>query len=179
MTTYGNLQGLMSNDPDLYCRYSRGLERLYSLREEKRPKQKPMVIWLCGPTGCGKTRLAMEFPGTRSLIVLNQKCFFDGYHGEDNVILDDLRSNSVPFNYLLMILDRYLNRVEVKGGTTAWNPKRIWITCPRRPEEEFQYRDKYNNGAFTVYEDVGQLTRRCDFILMWDTIHELWIWKKG
>lgn len=43
----------------------------------------------------------------------------------------------------------YALNVPVKCGFTWFNPKQIFITCPRIPTEEFV---NHNNGA--IYEDI-------------------------
>ena len=68
-----------------------------------------------------------------SVVLLSAGKWFDGYNGEDRVVIDDLRRDSMPFNFLLAVIDRYLARVPIKGGFTHWNPREIIITCPRRP----------------------------------------------
>jgi len=71
----------------------------------------------------------------------------------------------MAFNWLLRILDRYAVRAPIKGGFTWWNPKHIFITCPRLPCEEFV---RHSEGGNVVYEDIEQINRRCDEILQWN-----------
>lgn len=56
--------------------------------------------------------------------------------------------------------------VQVKGqkGGTFWNPELIIITCPRKPEDEFTYKDKWNDGTVTTFEDIQQVIRRLSVI---------------
>ena len=51
----------MRNEASIYCRHNRGLADLYKLKyRDHQVKVPPFVIWLAGPTGCGKTKLANE-----------------------------------------------------------------------------------------------------------------------
>lgn len=79
-----------------------------------------IVYW--GQTGSGKTRKACsENENAYILRASNHGVWFDGYNGQDVLILDDF-SGWIPLNLLLNVLDGYRLQVEVKGGTTiaAW-----------------------------------------------------------
>ncbi|AIF34799.1 replication-associated protein [Sewage-associated circular DNA virus-11] len=140
----------------VYVKYTRGLTAFRSLlREPRSPSRPPTVYWLHGPTGAGKTKHAWEFLegyfGTdqETWISNGSLRWFDGYDGHRGVILDDIRADSVPYNELLRLLDRYPYRVEYKGGTTEWIPEIIIITAPMGP---YQF--------FRVGDDIEQLLRR-------------------
>lgn len=107
------------------------------------------VIWYYGPTGCGKTKRAMEEAGDDCWISGKDLRWWQGYDGNEHVVIDDFRGDFCKFHELLRILDRYPYTVEVKGGSRQLLAKKIWITCPIRPE------DVYKNQ-----EDVNQLLRR-------------------
>ena len=57
----------------------------------------------------------------------------------------------VSFSFFLRLLDKYPVEVPIKNGFAIWRPKRLFITCPRVPEEEFV---KHTNEGNVVYEDV-------------------------
>lgn len=107
------------------------------------------VFWYYGPTGCGKTKRAIEEAGEDYWISGKDLKWWQGYDGHENVIIDDFRGDFCKFHELLRILDRYPYTVEVKGGSRQLLAKKIWITCPVHPE------DVYKNQ-----EDVNQLLRR-------------------
>lgn len=88
------------------------------------------VYW--GPTGTGKTRRCWEEAGTAAFAKMQGK-WFDGYEGQENVILDEFPDESIPLTLLLQMLDRYPLRVEVKGGSVGWSPRRIWISSNLHP----------------------------------------------
>jgi len=115
-------------------------------RGTNEPKE---VIWLWGPTGSGKSRWAWEtYPE------LYEKATFkwwDGYDGQETVLIDDFRGDYCKFHELLKLLDRYKYRGEIKGGTVEVTAKRFIVTCPFRPEEVYMGRTD---------EDLAQLLRR-------------------
>lgn len=118
---------------------------------------KPQVLWFWGPTGTGKTKAAFDIfsaPEHRYRNNGNMK-WWDGYDGQQNVIIDDIRCDSIPFPELLALLDRYEYRVEIKGGYRQFLAKRMIITCPFDPATMYWGKD----------ECVRQLLRRIDNIV--------------
>jgi len=81
--------------------------------------------------------------------------WWPNYDGEEDVIIDDLRSATYPFLELLGMTDRYPYTIEDKGTIRQFKARRIIITCPRCPGEEYKWE---------TMEDIGQLTRRIALI---------------
>lgn len=127
-------------------------------RMEVQRQNCPEVRWYYGPTGTGKTRTAIEEAEKEFGKYWKSHAtadWFDGYRGEEGVILDDIRSSTWPFQQLLQITDRYYLSLPIKGGFIRWNPKIIWITAPRGPEEIY-----YNYQQQQPYDGIEQLLRR-------------------
>jgi len=59
--------------------------------------------------------------------------WWPNYDGEEDVIIDDLRSATYPFLELLGMTDRYPYTIEDKGTIRQFKARRIIITCPRCP----------------------------------------------
>lgn len=141
--------------PGSYMRYSQHHFRIRSLFGGG-VREPPVVTWLWGSTGSGKTRAAYEQHPDLYACPPGKLQWFDGYFGQECALLDDLRAPDLPFAFLLRLLDRYPLQVPIKGGFTRWMPKVIIITAPKPPEELF--------ADHIADEDLAQLTRRIDTI---------------
>ena len=131
-------------------------EQIFKYREKPRTT-KPKVSWFYGDTGTGKTREAVENCTSRFYIKDNANKWWEGYDAHETIIIDDIRRDTMPFNQLLRILDRYANRLECKGGSRQNRAEHIIITCPLHPEELYRGH---------VIENIDQLIRRIDKIKM-------------
>lgn len=127
----------------LFVQYRKGFQAYAALKSEPRT-WKTIVIVLWGDTGTGKTRFCHSQVGDRTLWTNGDFKWFDGYIGQDIVLLDDYRGE-YPIQMFLKLTDRYPMRVPVKGGFTNWAPKKIYITSNCAPE--------------TWYKDIGSRTR--------------------
>lgn len=155
-----SLQQIAEEMPATVVRNYKGLIYLRSLLLEGR-RDKPIVFWLWGKTGTGKTRSAVEFGQhfDRFWISSCNLKWYDGYDGQPVAIFDDIRSESINYNTFLRLLDRYCLSVEYKGGFTNWIPKFIIVTCPVEPSDLFSHKPN---------DDIAQLLRRIDYIVDFD-----------
>lgn len=131
----------------------RTAEKYLEYCEPKR-SWKPIITWVYGETGLGKSRLAHNlYPDayTKS----DSSKWWNGYDKHEHVIWDDFRDSDIAFNDLLRLLDRYETRVETKGGMRQFLAREIIITCNTHPA------NLYNN---VCSERKEQLLRRIDFI---------------
>lgn len=155
------LRDIAETNPTTVVKYHKGLISLRALLLEG-TRAKPTVFWLHGETGTGKTRSAVELGELLEgsyWISAGSLRWFDGYDGQRVAILDDFRCDSCEFNFLLRLLDRYLLRVEYKGGFTDWRPEIIIVTSCSSPS--YTYSVKPN-------DDIQQLLRRIDHIVEYD-----------
>lgn len=130
----------------------RGAELLLKWLEPPRaPDQPVQVFWYWGPTGTGKTHAALAEAGEDTWWASRDLRWFEGYDGHECAIFDDFRAGWIRFTELLRLLDKYQYRTENKGGCRQWKPKRIFITCPCKPEDAYRGRTE---------EDLEQLKRR-------------------
>lgn len=113
--------------------YRRSFDAYRELKVQPRT-WKTQVILLVGPTGVGKTRFVVDQAGDRELYVWGGDRWFDGYVGQDLVLLDDFEGHGINYKFLLRLLDRYPMRVPVKGSFVEWHPRKIYITSNQRPE---------------------------------------------
>lgn len=154
-----NLEDLVDEGEISLYRYKQLLtakQQYYMSRKANKAREKPKVYWLWGPTGSGKTRYAVEHAGEEYWISNNSE-WFDGYWGQDTVIIDDLRASTYKYSFLLRLLDRYPMMVQIKGGWQVWIPKVIYITAPEKPEKVF-----VNRETGEAWDSIDQLIRRVD-----------------
>lgn len=112
------------------------------------------VFWYYGPTGCGKSHTVFSLINKDSYWKSSSDLkWFDGYCGQEDVWIDDFRGSHCSFNFLLQLLDKWPLMVPVKGSFVRWNPKRIFITCPYKPQD-----------CYAGVEDKSQLIRRITLI---------------
>lgn len=141
-----------------YVKYSRGLEKLAALCIEPRDSEvAPEVYLWVGKPGTGKSRAAHAYAAEYHADDVYMKepthKWWDGYHGQSCVIIDDYEGE-LPYTYLLRVLDRYPMSVETKGGTVPlaatvflltsnlatklWYPGRDTSALERRIDIEYQ-----------------------------------------
>lgn len=128
------LTQVMEESPTVYCKYRNGIRDLAALGTKKKTNKfrKVKVVVLSGPTGCGKTREAMEHcqykTEGRSLK------WWQDYCGEDSILIDEY-NNDVGITEMLNILDGYQLRLNVKGSHTYANWTTVYITTNLKKDE--------------------------------------------
>ena len=108
------------------------------------------VYYIEGPTGIGKTYGIFErFPDAYRPIVSGDKVWFDGYDGQETLLLDELRGN-IKMSMLLQLLDPYPLKVEVKGGMVPAKWKRVFITTNTPPEKWYPHLSAEDPRTFSA-----------------------------
>lgn len=123
-------------------------------------------LWIYGETGTGKSRWVRR--NCPNLYWKGINKWWDGYEGEEDVVIDDIGEGHGFLAYWLKIwLDRYAFIGEIKGSSGMMRPKRIVITSNYTPEEIF----KLPNG--NVDDTTCQcIRRRCRIVAIEDLLHE-------
>lgn len=153
--------------PGKVIQYGRGMERLATMIMPKRTR-KPLITWLWGKAGVGKSRFPREHcPKDWSIYVKDSTMWWDGYTGQKIVIIEDF-DGKWPFRDLLRCLDRYEYQGQVKGGYVPIAPQEIYITCEFDPSH-FWSRDTYEfDGRTKTLGDTNmldQVLRRIDHVV--------------
>lgn len=126
-----SLEEVADEDFDLWVRYFRAFEKYICMKTP--PRNHPVDVHVvCGPTGTGKSKWAMEtYPGA---YWKQRSKWWDGYFNHETVIIDEYYG-WLPFDLLLRLLDRYPLLVESKGGQIQFVARTIILTSNKSPAE--------------------------------------------
>lgn len=110
-----------------------------------------IVNW--GPTGTGKTWSAIKnTANNKDYYILDMPpsktsaIWFDGYDGQDTLIIDDFDDHLIPISFLKRLLDNYKLKLPIKGAfawatyhtvviTTQWQPDKWYLGEPERDRD--------------------------------------------
>lgn len=106
--------------------------------------RRAFVFW--GPTGTGKSRTAWDEAGVGAFPKDPRTKWWDGYTGEENVVVDEFRGG-IDVAHLLRWLDRYPVLVETKGGTIGLRAQSFWFTSNLHPRDWYPDLDEETRSA--------------------------------
>ena len=126
------------------------------------------VSWIYGAAGTGKTSLARSIAkqdGRAYYVSGSSRDVFQSYNGEHILILDELRSNVIPYHDLLRILDPFGNQERIMAPARYSDKSLacdlIIITTPFNPVDFY---DEIFDDINTV-DSLEQLVRRITITL--------------
>ena len=107
---------------------------MHSLFAKPLPRNIALAKVYWGPTGTGKTHRSWQEAGEQAFIKSSSNKWWDGYQGQENVIIDEF-DGQIGITHLLRWLDKYPCSVEVKGGTIPLRATNFWITSNKPLEQ--------------------------------------------
>lgn len=148
--------------PATFIRYNRGINAVRTLYAQQRDWPMELHFYI-GPSGCGKTRAAHElYPGAYWKTAGK---WWDGYDGQEVVVLDEYYGHWMSFSDLLKLTDRYPLNVETKGGMVAFVSKKLIFTS-NQPIEQWYNAEKTHQGPW----ETNPLNRR---VKEFGTVHNM------
>lgn len=145
-----------------YDKYKRSIDNAFMYRQKillKESDRLMNVIFISGCSGSGKTtyaKMMCENQGYSYFISSSSNDPFDGYAGQDAIILDDLRGSSFTFSDLLKITDNHTGSSVKSRYKNKWLECKLMIITSIMPIEEF-----YINVFESSTEPLIQFQRRC------------------
>lgn len=153
-----------------YDKYKKSIDNAFMYRQKillKESNRSMKVIFITGKSGCGKTtyaKMTCENLNYSYFVSSGSNDPFDGYAGQDCVILDDLRGSSFSFSDLLKITDNHTNSsVKSRYKNKILECKLLIITSVM-PIEDF-----YKNVFESSEEPLIQFERRCQTYVKMDS----------
>lgn len=159
--------------PAVYVRHYRGLQELRrALKITAEQRTWLPELWVIfGPSGSGKSRWAREaFPD--AFWKSAGTPWWDGYWGQETVVLDDFTGRFMPLTDFQHLLDGNPMQVEIKGGSVPMLARRIIITSNWRPDE--WYSDKVDPARSVlrrVHDFAGVFGRYVELIEPGHAVH--------
>lgn len=131
----GDSEALIAEDHfGSWVRYHRSFREYKRVRQLEAVRDWPMeLILFIGPTRTGKSsRARAAYPGA---YWGPKGKWWDGYAGQETIIIDEMYGHRMPYTELLQLMDRYPYQVETKGGMVQITSKRIVFTSNQLPED--------------------------------------------
>ncbi|AUM61670.1 Rep [uncultured virus] len=141
----GDLEWIDINHPKVFNQSYRNLKQLKVDYMKRYPDlEGPCGVWYYGEAGVGKTTLiSKKYPG--AYLKRAQNKWFDGYQGEEVVVVDDLDTTHTYMAYeLKKLADAFCYMVEVKNSSMYIRPKRCVVTS------QYTIREIWKDDAPTI-----------------------------
>lgn len=110
---------------------------LYKVLNKEVPSIVPRTnYWIVGEPGVGKSYAVRAIYNVSDLFIKSINKWWDGYSGQDAILLDDFGPEHAALSYYLKIwADNYSFNGEIKGGMIVPYYTRVYVTSNYEPEE--------------------------------------------
>jgi hypothetical protein len=123
---------------EMYHQYGRTLNYVEDLAARDRERDfMTEGIWITGPTGSGKSRMALHGTTRETRYILPRDGgWWDGYCGQETVVINEFRATTMPFEQLLQLADMWPEYVRRRGREPMpFMSKKLIITTVLTPEQ--------------------------------------------
>lgn len=151
-----------------YDKYKKSIDNAFSFRAKRLRgvERKMNCIFISGGSQTGKTTFAKQWAvdqGYDFFVSGSSNDPFDGYEGQDCIILDDLRPSDWKFSDLLKILDNNTaSMVKSRYKNVLLECKVVVITTILDIDDFYKKLQEYDD------EPIIQLKRRCSVMIKFD-----------
>lgn len=152
------ISGQLGSVPsDIYIRCYNQLRRITADHLQAVAMEREVSCYW-GVSGTGKSRRAWNEATFQAYPKDPRSKFWDGYRGEENVVIDEFRGG-IDIAHLLRWLDRYPVIIEVKGASTVLRAKKIWITSNLHPRDWYPELDELTKNALLRRMTIVEFTQ--------------------
>jgi len=144
ITAGSSIRDLCVNHTPAMIKYSKGVQYVKMMITPRRRWDMDVIV-IYGPTGLGKSQLADEIAPDAYRVPLaadKNTLWFDGYSGEDDVIIEEFEGYRCTYSFLKEFLDRYPCMVPTKGGHANFSSKRVILTSNTDPQFWYKWNEK-------------------------------------
>lgn len=139
------------------ARYHSAMSKYAELKNKHTPRPKLEVEWIIGPSGSGKSTKAEE--QNPNAYWLSQDgtdaIWWDGYDGEEVVVIDDFRPSMFRYEQLLKLLNsRGSYRLGHKGGSSWLLARKFVITSVQHPKDMYTEYDTQLSRRITKVTEL-------------------------
>lgn len=127
--------------PMQFVRHYKGIAALRMAAKIGGPRREwaPELWVLWGPSGTGKSSFArMNWPDAYWKPHKDECPYWEGYFGQETVVLDDFSGSFMSLHQFQVLVDRYPLMLNLKFGSTPCLAKRIVITSNWHPTDWYQ-----------------------------------------
>lgn len=136
---------IAKDDFGLWCRNYKAFAH-YASMVEKHEERKCVIEVIYGKPGTGKSTLALKrYPNAYFKALDHQ--FWDGYTGQNEIIIDEFRPGSMPISKLLALVSPAPHQLNIKGLTTWCKATKILIISNYHPKDWYPDADKVSIAA--------------------------------